>query len=55
LAHDISTADITSARIPPAGVIALEVHEYPRGKHREASAQEALSVAWRNIRIKEMK
>ncbi len=45
-------ADTTSDKIAPQGVIGLQVHGYPRGKHREAGASEVLSVAWRNIKIR---
>ena len=47
-------ADLTSDKIAPEGVIALQVHGYPRGSKREQGADKVLSVAWRNIKIKEI-
>lgn len=47
-------ADLTSSKVAPEGVIALQVHGYPRGKKREQGANEILSVAWKNIKIKEL-
>jgi hypothetical protein len=52
--NDKPIEDLTHERVAPEGVIALQVHGYPRGKKREAGAKEILSVAWKNIKIKEL-
>ena len=52
--NDIPVADITHEKVAPEGVIGLQVHAYPRGKKREQGAKEILSVAWRNIKIREL-
>lgn len=48
-------ADTTHEKIAAEGVVALQVHGYPRGKNRDQGAKEVLSVAWKNIKIKEIK
>jgi len=50
--NDVPVTDTTNEKIAPDGVIALQVHGYPRGKAREAGAKEILSVAWKNIKIR---
>lgn len=47
-------ADLTSDRVAPEGVIALQVHGFPRGKKREQGSDVVLSVAWKNIKIREL-
>ncbi len=47
-------ADLTHEMIAPEGVLGLQVHGYPRGKWRAAGADKILSVAWKNIKIKEL-
>lgn len=47
-------ADLVSDKIAPEGVVGLQVHAYPRGKWREAGADKILSVAWKNIKIREL-
>ena len=52
--NDIPIADVTHEKVASVGVIALQVHAYPRGKKREQGAKEILSVAWRNVKIREL-
>jgi hypothetical protein len=52
--NDKPIEDLTHDRVAPERVIALQVHGYPRGNKREQGAKEVLSVAWRNIKIKEL-
>lgn len=47
-------ADSTHEKIAPEGVIALQVHGHPRGKQLEKGADEILSVAWKNIKVREI-
>ncbi|MEM1157762.1 MAG: DUF1080 domain-containing protein [Verrucomicrobiota bacterium] len=50
--NDVPVADTTHERIDSEGVIALQIHGYPRGKYREAGAREILSASWRNIKVR---
>ncbi|MGB0372330.1 MAG: 3-keto-disaccharide hydrolase [Opitutales bacterium] len=52
--NDVQVEDVTSERVPETGVIALQVHGYPRGKKNAAGAKEITSVAWKNIKIREL-
>ncbi len=45
-------ADLNSNRVAPEGVVALQVHGYPRGKKREQGSDKVLSVAWKNIKVR---
>ncbi len=47
-------ADLTHERVALEGVIALQVHGYPRGSRREQGSDKVLTVAWRNIKIREI-
>ena len=47
-------ADTTHERIAQEGVIALQVHGYPRGKWREQGSDKILSVSWKNIKIRDL-
>jgi len=50
--NDVPVTDTTHEKIAPEGIIALQVHAYPRGKAREEGAKEILSVAWKNIKVR---
>ncbi len=52
--NNVPFADLTSDEIAPKGVIALQIHGYPRGKMYEQGAGKVLSVAWKNIKIREL-
>lgn len=52
--NDVPTADLTSNEISPKGVVGLQIHGYPRGKMYEKGADKVLSVAWKNIKIREL-
>jgi hypothetical protein len=52
--NDVPFADLTSDKIAPKGVIALQIHGYPRGKMHEQGADKVLSVALKNIKIREL-
>jgi hypothetical protein len=47
-----AAADVTSDRFYPEGVIALQVHSYPRGVARKKGADKVLAVKWRNIKVR---
>jgi hypothetical protein len=52
--NDVPFADLTSDEIAPKGVIGLQIHGYPRGKKNEQGADKVLSVAWKNIKVREL-
>jgi hypothetical protein len=52
--NDEPVADLTHDKVAREGVIALQVHAYPRGSKREQGADKLLSVAWKNIKIREL-
>lgn len=52
--NDVQFADLSTDKIAPKGVIGLQIHGYPRGKAHEEGADKVLSVAWKNIKIREL-